>query len=451
MSCMSNESDERLIPRDQIDSPSIEEGSSTGSEKGGNHVLKKGPWTSAEDAVLVRYAKKYGEGNWNSVQKHMGLGRCGKSCRLRWTNHLRPNLEKGAFTPYEEQVIIELHTKMGNKWARMAAHMPGRTDNEIKNYWTTRIKRQQRAGLPLCPPNICYQVSNINQQSKHPRRYSYSDKQPNELLQRNNFNIPDIVFDNFNANNGSLSYALRFLDMAQGPGTFWRCNCGSHAPLNDTFSASSPIPGTVKLELPSLQYTETDGSSWLACTPTHYGALDTSAFVDCVSPRNNGLSDAWLHEAQKLNSAKREPSQKCSSSIIRPNDMVANNNDPISPFGFSASFVYNECTPLISGNSLDGILDATVPSISAASDNIMVAAEHVSRHSVGEKEISLFGDSYAFPGSTLLEDGCQIAVDHDVVTVLLGKDSCNEYKPVPAGTSSGLTQGFGLHSGHFLS
>lgn len=74
----------------------------------------------------------------------------------------------------------------------------------------------------------------------------------------------------------------------------------------------------------------------------------------------------------------------------------------------------------------------------------MVAAEHVSRHSVGEKEISLFGDSYAFPGSTLLEDGCQIAVDHDVVTVLLGKDSCNEYKPVPAGTSSGLTQGFGL-------
>ncbi|CAL9065319.1 unnamed protein product [Musa banksii] len=122
MSRMSNESDERLIPRDQIDSPSIEQGCSTGSVKGGNHMLKKGPWTSAEDAVLVGYVKKYGEGNWISVQKHMGLGRCGKSCRLRWANHLRPNLEKGAFTPDEEQVIIELHAKMGNEWARMAAH-----------------------------------------------------------------------------------------------------------------------------------------------------------------------------------------------------------------------------------------------------------------------------------------------------------------------------------------
>lgn len=86
-------------------------------------VLKKGPWTTAEDAILVDYVKKHGEGNWNSVQKHSGLSRCGKSCRLRWANHLRPNLKKGAFTQEEERLIIELHAKMGNKWARMAAHV----------------------------------------------------------------------------------------------------------------------------------------------------------------------------------------------------------------------------------------------------------------------------------------------------------------------------------------
>lgn len=83
-------------------------------------VLKKGPWTSAEDEILANYVRKHGEGNWNAVQKHTGLARCGKSCRLRWTNHLRPDLKKGPFTPEEERLIIEMHADMGNKWAQMA-------------------------------------------------------------------------------------------------------------------------------------------------------------------------------------------------------------------------------------------------------------------------------------------------------------------------------------------
>ncbi|MCI21142.1 transcription factor GAMYB-like, partial [Trifolium medium] len=61
---------------------------------------------------------KHGEGNWNAVQKHSGLSRCGKSCRLRWANHLRPNLKKGSFTAEEEQLIAQLHSEMGNRWAR---------------------------------------------------------------------------------------------------------------------------------------------------------------------------------------------------------------------------------------------------------------------------------------------------------------------------------------------
>ncbi|XP_073281171.1 transcription factor MYB101-like [Primulina huaijiensis] len=115
------------------------------------NVLKKGPWTVSEDTILVEYVKKHGEGNWNAVQRNSGLMRCGKSCRLRWANHLRPNLKKGAFSAEEERLIVELHAKLGNKWARMAAQLPGRTDNEIKNYWNTRFKRRQRAGLPIYP------------------------------------------------------------------------------------------------------------------------------------------------------------------------------------------------------------------------------------------------------------------------------------------------------------
>lgn len=120
MSRTTIESDDGVLSKDQTESPLNDEG---GGSAGRGIVLKKGPWTSAEDAILIDYVKKHGEGNWNAVQKNSGLFRCGKSCRLRWANHLRPNLKKGAFTQEEEQLIVELHAKMGNKWARMAAHV----------------------------------------------------------------------------------------------------------------------------------------------------------------------------------------------------------------------------------------------------------------------------------------------------------------------------------------
>ena len=122
MSHTTFESDDGVLSQDQICSPLMDKGKSGGSADGGL-ALKKGPWTSAEDAILVDYVKKHGEGNWNAVQKYSGLSRCGKSCRLRWANHLRPNLKKGAFSAEEERLIVELHAKMGNKWARMAAHV----------------------------------------------------------------------------------------------------------------------------------------------------------------------------------------------------------------------------------------------------------------------------------------------------------------------------------------
>jgi len=82
--------------------------------------LKKGPWTEAEDDILAAYVRRHGPGNWNIVQKNIGLARCGKSCRLRWTNHLRPDLRTGAFSNEEQRKVIELHALMGNKWAKMA-------------------------------------------------------------------------------------------------------------------------------------------------------------------------------------------------------------------------------------------------------------------------------------------------------------------------------------------
>ncbi|CAI0557486.1 unnamed protein product [Linum tenue] len=102
----------------------------------------KGAWTKEEDDRLVAYIKSHGEGCWRSLPKSAGLLRCGKSCRLRWINYLRPDLKRGNFSDDEDELIIKLHSLLGNKWSLIAGRLPGRTDNEIKNYWNTHIRRK---------------------------------------------------------------------------------------------------------------------------------------------------------------------------------------------------------------------------------------------------------------------------------------------------------------------
>ncbi|CAL5069711.1 unnamed protein product [Urochloa decumbens] len=106
--------------------------------------VKKGPWTEEEDRALVEHIQRHGGhvGSWRNLPKAAGLNRCGKSCRLRWTNYLRPDIKRGNFTDDEERLIIALHAELGNKWSTIATHLDGRTDNEIKNYWNTHIRKK---------------------------------------------------------------------------------------------------------------------------------------------------------------------------------------------------------------------------------------------------------------------------------------------------------------------
>ncbi|CAN6235254.1 unnamed protein product [Urochloa humidicola] len=104
--------------------------------------LKKGPWTPEEDQKLLAYIEQHGHGCWRSLPAKAGLQRCGKSCRLRWTNYLRPDIKRGKFSLQEEQTIIQLHALLGNRWSAIATHLPKRTDNEIKNYWNTHLKKR---------------------------------------------------------------------------------------------------------------------------------------------------------------------------------------------------------------------------------------------------------------------------------------------------------------------
>ncbi|KAA8514767.1 hypothetical protein F0562_017946 [Nyssa sinensis] len=529
-----SESEDEMLSKDHTDSPMIDDGNY------GGIVLKKGPWTSAEDAILVDYVKKHGEGNWNAVQKHSGLFRCGKSCRLRWANHLRPNLKKGGFTAEEEWLIIELHAKMGNKWARMAAHLPGRTDNEIKNYWNTRIKRRQRAGLPLYPPEVCLQAMQENQQNENAGR----DDGRHDLLQTNSCEIPDVIFDSLKANQGVLPYVPELPDISASstlmrgfgssqyhsfmlptvhrqkrlresvisfcgydgsvgsePPPFeqtqddscddklspfgfsfpydhdpitqnlspFGVNQGSHALSNGNFSASKPTSRAVKLELPSLQYPETDFCSWGSSSPPPL-LESVDAFIqspppsgtlqsDCLSPQNSGLLDALLHEAKTLSCAKNQLSEKSSSSsTVRPTDSSALNicetkwedyGDPISPLGNSATSIFSSCTPIsASGSSLDeNPVAETFPGSNVKSEPVEEAWTID-----GEKEGSATQVDFSRPdallGSCWLEQSVACAKDQsittDAIAALLGDDLHNDYKNMAAGTTS--SQGWGLGS-----
>ncbi|XWS75595.1 hypothetical protein CRYUN_Cryun01aG0104300 [Craigia yunnanensis] len=142
--------------------------------------LKKGPWTAEEDKKLINFILTNGQCCWRAVPKLAGLLRCGKSCRLRWTNYLRPDLKRGLLSEYEDKMVIDLHAQLGNRWSKIASHLPGRTDNEIKNHWNTRIKKKLRKmGIdPLTHKPLCTTEQQQQQQQEQEQEQEQEKQLP---------------------------------------------------------------------------------------------------------------------------------------------------------------------------------------------------------------------------------------------------------------------------------
>ncbi|KAJ8748568.1 hypothetical protein K2173_003469 [Erythroxylum novogranatense] len=145
--------------------------------------LHRGPWTPREDTLLTKYIQAHGEGHWRSLPKKAGLLRCGKSCRLRWMNYLRPDIKRGNITPDEDELIIRMHSLLGNRWSLIAGRLPGRTDNEIKNYWNTHLsKRLKSQGTD---PNTHKKLPDDAPKQGQKRRKSNRKERTNNKVDRN--------------------------------------------------------------------------------------------------------------------------------------------------------------------------------------------------------------------------------------------------------------------------
>ncbi|KAI9180256.1 hypothetical protein LWI28_002865 [Acer negundo] len=238
--------------------------------------LKKGPWTPQEDQILINYIQLYGHGNWRALPKQAGLLRCGKSCRLRWTNYLRPDIKRGNFTREEEDTIINLHQKLGNRWSAIAARLPGRTDNEIKNVWHThlkkRLKQTQNQPTSSTEPGrqVMMDVSKFNKHDDpieeqeepvyHVRSESASTSSVHEECSRDD--MSSSTADNMKMEDSSMSSPEGFIEIDEN---FW----------SEVLSADNYNSGMVTIsdDLSSAA----DGAFELpvhACTSNMYDSMD---------------------------------------------------------------------------------------------------------------------------------------------------------------------------------
>lgn len=195
--------------------------------------VKKGPWTAEEDKKLINFIITNGQCCWRAVPKLAGLRRCGKSCRLRWTNYLRPDLKRGLLTDAEEQLVIDLHARLGNRWSKIAARLPGRTDNEIKNHWNTHIKKKLlKMGIdPVTHEPLHKQSTSSIETPSHASHPGESDNQVPSLPENN-----DIAKSEDNSNSPTENSSVdesRLVDGVYDEDPLLSCLLGDEPPLVD--------------------------------------------------------------------------------------------------------------------------------------------------------------------------------------------------------------------------
>lgn len=118
----------------------------------------KGPWTIAEDKLLLDSMASFsGHICWEELSK-MIPGRSAKQCRERWQFRLHPDVNKSPFEPWEDELIIYERNHNGSNWSYIASKLPGRTSCAVKNRWYTVLRSrrpdQSSRRAKVCPIQV---------------------------------------------------------------------------------------------------------------------------------------------------------------------------------------------------------------------------------------------------------------------------------------------------------
>ncbi|KAG5248761.1 transcription factor MYB [Salix suchowensis] len=178
------------------------------------NMPNKGAWTAEEDRKLAEVIAIHGARRWKTVAAKAALNRCGKSCRLRWLNYLRPNIKRGNISDQEEDLILRLHKLLGNRWSLIAGRLPGRTDNEIKNYWNSHLSKKikQKGKQTGVSAKEDHRVENNVRESNLDSEEENKSNQRGEEDSNLNFNVDDF-FDFSNEDPLNLEWMNQFLEI----------------------------------------------------------------------------------------------------------------------------------------------------------------------------------------------------------------------------------------------
>ncbi|XP_010547258.1 PREDICTED: transcription factor MYB24 [Tarenaya hassleriana] len=302
-----------MIIEDSNTATNIMNGNNNNSSKA---KLRKGLWSPDEDEKLIKYMLTNGQGCWTDIARNAGLQRCGKSCRLRWINYLRPDLKRGGFSPQEEDLILHLHSILGNRWSQIAARLPGRTDNEIKNFWNSTLKKRLKNNNSTLSSSssISSSPNNSNSNSMEPRDQQldigYGLTQTNghrddmmmgmpmsmdsssssslscnfQPMVSNQFDPLMIsMMDNQVGNTGDMFNVNGLSDCIQVPSGDY----GNSIP--DSTSKSGSVEGEFSVLPPSEDRSSINDTNIVACSTSNNGYMDIDT---CFCSRTEGHSDS---------------------------------------------------------------------------------------------------------------------------------------------------------------